>query len=139
MNRRRQALQLCLDSAVVVVIQIVDQLLLEVLHGLKILQIQQLTFEQSKEILNHSIVQTVALAAHALSDSLVTEHPLVLLVLVLPALVGVQDQIRVIRNLLKCHIQHGCHHAQHRPLRNRVADDHCCRQRISILRKRYPC
>ena len=68
-NRRRQALQLCLDSAVVVVIQIVDQLLLEVLHGLKILQIQQLTFEQSKEILNHSIVQTVALAAHALSDS----------------------------------------------------------------------
>ena len=87
MNRRRQALQLCLDSAVVVVIQIVDQLLLEVLHGLKILQIQQLTFEQSKEILNHSIVQTVALAAHALSDSLVTEHPLVLLVLVLPALV----------------------------------------------------
>ena len=39
MNCRRQALQLCLDSAVVVVVQIVDQFSLEVFHGFKILQI----------------------------------------------------------------------------------------------------
>ena len=49
MNRRRQALQLCLDSAVVIVIQIVDQFLFEVLYRLKFLQIQQLAFEQPKE------------------------------------------------------------------------------------------
>ena len=64
MNCRRQALQLCLDSAVVVVVQIVDQFSLEVFHGFKILQIQQLTLEQPKEILNHGVVQTVALATY---------------------------------------------------------------------------
>ena len=90
-NRGRQALQLCLDSAVVVVVQISDQFSLEVFHGFKILQIQQLTLDQPKEILNHGVVQTVALAAHALADALLPEHPLVLLALVLPALVGVQD------------------------------------------------
>ena len=77
-NCRRQALSLCLDSAVVVVIQIFDQFLLEVLHGLKLLQIQQLTFEQSEEIFYHGVVQTVSLAAHALPDTLLAEHPLIL-------------------------------------------------------------
>ena len=94
MNRRRQALQLCLDPAVVIVVQIVDQLLLEMLHGVKFLRIQQLALEKPKEILNHSIVQAVALSAHALPDALLTEHSLILLVLVLPPLIRVQDQIR---------------------------------------------
>ena len=87
MNCRRQALQLCLDSAVIVVVQIVDQFLFEMLHRLKILQIQQFAFEQSKEILDHSVIQAVALPTHALADALLPEHPLVLLVLVLPALI----------------------------------------------------
>ncbi len=34
-NCRRQALKLCLDPAIVVIIRIFDQLLLEVFHGLK--------------------------------------------------------------------------------------------------------
>ena len=46
MNCRRQALQFCLDPAVVVVIQICNEFLLEVFHGTELLQIQQLTFEQ---------------------------------------------------------------------------------------------
>ena len=112
MDRRRQTLQLCLDPAIIVVVQIVDQLLLEMLHGLKIMQIQQLALEQSKEILNHSIVQTVALSAHDLPDVPLTEHSLILLVLVLPALIRVQDQICIIRNFLKRLVQHGRHHAQ---------------------------
>ena len=58
---------------------------------LKFLQIQQLTFEQAKEIFDHGIVQTVAFAAHALSDAFFAKHPLVLFVLVLPALVGMKD------------------------------------------------
>ena len=49
MNCRRQALQFCLDPAVVVVIQICNEFLLEVLHGTELLQIQQLTFEQPDE------------------------------------------------------------------------------------------
>ena len=78
MNCRRQALSLCLDPAVVVVIQIFDQFLLEVFHGLELLQIQQLTFEQPEEIFYHSIVQAVSLAAHALPDTLFPKHPLIL-------------------------------------------------------------
>ena len=33
MNRRRQALQFCLDSAIVVIVQIINEFLLEVLHN----------------------------------------------------------------------------------------------------------
>ena len=93
MHCRRQALSHCLDPAVVVVIQIFDQFLLEVLYGLELLQIQQLTFEHSEEILYHGIVQTVSLAAHALPDTLFPKHPLILLMLVLPALIGMKNQV----------------------------------------------
>ena len=122
MKSGRQALQLCFDATVVVVIQICNQFLFEVFHGLKLLQIQQLTLEQPKEVLNHSVVQTVSLATHALPDVLFSEHPLVLFVLVLPALVGMKDQSGSIRYLLKSLVQHAGHHAQHRSVRDRVAD-----------------
>ena len=59
MNCRRQALQLCLNLAVVVVIEILYEFLFAVLHGLRLLQIQQFTLEQTKETLNHGIAQTV--------------------------------------------------------------------------------
>ena len=71
MNCRRQALSLCLDPAVVVVIQIFDQFLLEVLHGLELLQIQQLTFEQSEEIFYHGVVPA-GIFANASSSMVVT-------------------------------------------------------------------
>ena len=44
-NCRRQALQFCLDSVVVVVIQIFNEFQFEVFHGTELLQIQQFTFE----------------------------------------------------------------------------------------------
>ena len=69
MNRRRQALQFCLDPAVVVVIQICNEFQLEVFHGLKFLQVQQFALEQPKEIFYHRIVQTVPFPAHALLDA----------------------------------------------------------------------
>lgn len=62
-------------------------MLSEVFHRLKFLQVEQLAFQQAKEVFNHCIVQTVFFAAHALLDTLVFEDLLVLLVLVLPALV----------------------------------------------------
>ena len=101
MNCRRQALQFCLDAVVVVVIQICNKLLFEVLHGTEFLQIQQLTFEQPEEVFYYSIVQTVSFSAHALPDALFAEHPLVLPVLVLPALVRMENQVCSIRYLLK--------------------------------------
>ena len=116
MNSRWQALKLSLYAAVIVIIEILDQFRLEVLHRLKRLQIQQLTFEQAEEVFNHGIVQTVALSAHALVNAPDFEHVLVLLVLVLPALVGVQDEARFGWELFKSLVQHVCHHGQHRPV-----------------------
>ena len=49
----------------------------------------------------HSIVQTVSLAAHALSDPLLAKHPLVLLVLILPTLIRVENQACSGRDLCK--------------------------------------
>ena len=93
MNRRRQALQFCLDPAVVAVIQICNEFQLEVFHGLKFLQVQQFALEQPKEILYHRIVQTVPFPAHALLDAFLSEHPLILFMLVLPALVRMENEV----------------------------------------------
>ena len=93
MNRRRQALQFCLDPAVVAVIQICNEFLLEVFHGLKFLQVQQFALEQPKEIFYHSIIQTISLSAHALPDAFLSEHPLILFMLVLPALIRMENEV----------------------------------------------
>ena len=84
MNCRRQALSFCLDTPAVIINK---KFLLEVFHCVKRLQIQQLTFDKPEEIFYHSVVQTVSLATHALAAPLLSEHLLILLVLVLPALV----------------------------------------------------
>ena len=91
MKSRRQALSLCLDSAVIVVIEIVHQFLLEVIQRSEFLQIKQFALEQTEEILHDGIVQTVALVAHTLPDSFPPEHTLVLLVLILPALIRMEN------------------------------------------------
>ena len=93
MNYRRQVLQFCLDPAVVVVIQICNEFQIEVFHGLKFLQVQQFALEQPKEILYHRIVQTVPFPAHALLDAFLSEHPLILFMLVLPALVRMENEV----------------------------------------------
>ena len=121
MKSRRQALQLCLDSAVVVVIQIGKKFLLEVLHGLERLQVKQFTLEQTKKVPHHGIVQTVAFATHALPDALTFEHALVLLVLVLPALVRVENQLRSVWYGFKSLVQHRSYHTQNGPLGDRIA------------------
>ena len=92
------------------------------LNGLELLQIQQLTFEQSEEIFYHSIVQTVSLAAHALSDTLLAEHPLVLLVLILPTLIRVENQVCSGRDLCKRLVKHGGYHAEYRTIRYGITD-----------------
>ena len=77
MKSRHQALKLCLDAAVVVVVKIVNEFTLKVVQRPKFLQVKEFAFEQDKEILYHSIVQTVTLSTHALPDILVFEHGLV--------------------------------------------------------------
>ena len=90
---RRQALQFRLYSVIIVVIQICNEFQLEVFHGLKFLQVQQFALEQPKEIFYHRIVQTVPFPAHALPDAFLSEHALVLLVLILPALVRMENEV----------------------------------------------
>ena len=87
MKSRRQALKLCLDTVVVVIVKIFDELLFEVFHRFKLLQIKEFTLEQTEEVFYYSVVQTVTLSAHTLSDAFLTKHALVLFVLVLPALI----------------------------------------------------
>ena len=91
MNSRRQALKLCFDTTVVVVIQIGYQFLFEVCHRIEILEIEQLALQQTEEIFYYGIIQTVTLSAHALNDTGIRQLLLVMLVLVLPALIGVQN------------------------------------------------
>ena len=64
MKSRRHALPFSLDAAVVAGIQRCDQFRFEVVHGIKFLQTEQFTFEQTKEIFRHGIIQTVALSTH---------------------------------------------------------------------------
>ena len=92
-NRRRQALRFCLYPAVIVVIQIFNEFLFELLYGTEPLQIQQFTFEQPEEVFYHSIIRTVSFSAHALLNTFLLEHSLILPVLVLPALIGVKNKV----------------------------------------------
>ena len=121
MKSRRQALKLCLDTAVVVVIEIFNEFIFEVVYGFKLLQVKKFTFSQAKDILHHSIVQAVLFPAHALPDAFLAKHPLVLPVLVLSALVGMKDQTGSIRYFLKGLIRHSGYHTQNRPVRDCVA------------------
>ena len=44
-KRRRQALKLCLDTAVIVVIEILKEFLFEMFHRMELLQIKRFTWE----------------------------------------------------------------------------------------------
>ncbi len=94
----------------------------EVFHRMELLQVEQLTFEQAKEVFCDCIVQAVSFSAHTLPDTFCLEHLLVLLVLVLPALVRVENQSGTIRYGCKSFVEHGCYHAQHRSVRDGIAD-----------------
>ena len=71
----------------------------------KLLQIQKLALKMTKEALHCSIVIAVTFAAHALRDAILCQHLAVLLMLVVPALVGVQDQIVLLRQYFQCLFQ----------------------------------
>ena len=91
MNSRRQALKLCFDATVVVVIQIGYEFLFEVCYRIEILEIEQFALQQTEEIFNYSIIKTVAFSAHALNNAVISQLFLIMLVLILPSLIGVQN------------------------------------------------
>lgn len=83
MQNGRQALQFCLYTAIVVIIKIFNEFVDKMFNRIKVLQIEEFTLEQTKEIFYHSIIQAVALTAHALANTLGLQHLLVVLVLIL--------------------------------------------------------
>ena len=48
---------------------------------------------EKSQIFYHSIVQAVSFSTHALPDTFLTKHPLILLVLILPTLVRMENQV----------------------------------------------
>ena len=69
-----------------------------------------------------ALSRQLPLAAHALANTFLPEHLLVLFVLVLPALVRMENQVCFGRDLLKSLIQHGGYHAEYRTIRDGVTD-----------------
>ena len=56
-------------------------------YGIKLLQVEKLALEMTKEILHNRVVIAVTLSAHTLLDTLFFQHLSVLLVLIVPALI----------------------------------------------------
>ncbi len=77
---------------------------------------------EKSQIFYHSIVQAVSFSTHALPDTFLTKHPLILLVLILPALVRMENQVCSGRDLCKRLVQHGGYHAKYRTVRYGVTD-----------------
>lgn len=66
----------------------------------------ELRLENTKEVFNDAVVITVTLSGHALPDTFVLEHPLIDFHLILPALIRMKDQLTIVRDLLKCILEH---------------------------------
>ena len=62
---------------------------------MKFLQIEKLCFQQAEKILGTGIVKTIPLSGHTLPDAFLFQHFLIVLVLILPSLIGMKNQICV--------------------------------------------
>ena len=93
------------------------------IHILEGVWIEQLRFHYAEKVLHHGIVQTVALAAHALDDIVVTQRFLIDCMLIMPTLIRVQYQPFLYSILGVGRIQHVHDHLQVGMVRYGVADD----------------
>ena len=79
---------------------------LQRLNAFKSLQVEKLGFQRTKETFHCGIVQTVPFARHALFNPELGQFMAVLGVLVMPALVRVDDQLWLALQTLESLIQH---------------------------------
>ena len=63
------------------------------LDGREGLVVEELGLEYAKEVLDHTIVITIAFSGHALPDAFIFEHLLIRSHLVMPSLVRMKDQM----------------------------------------------
>lgn len=69
------------------------QSLLQLLHAVELLQVKELRLQRPKEALHRGIVQAVALAGHALRQSLLRQLPAIRRHPVVPSLIRVQQRL----------------------------------------------
>ena len=69
----------------------------EMLDRMKFLQIEKLRFQQTEKVLGTGIVKTIPFSGHALFDAFLFQHFLIVLVLILPSLIGMKNQICIVR------------------------------------------
>ena len=86
-------------------------------------RVEKFRLHYPEEVLHHGVVQAVSLAAHALDDVVVLQRFLVAVMLVMPALVGVQHQSRLDFPRRVSPIQHLHDHPEIWMVRYRVAHD----------------
>jgi cellulose biosynthesis protein BcsQ len=91
-----------LAAADSVVVQFLDK----VLDAVKLLKVKQFRFQDTEEVFNNCIIQTVTLAGHALVNSLFAKPMLMVFHLILPTLVRVENKSRIIRNLGESFFEH---------------------------------
>jgi hypothetical protein len=103
---RRQAAKLALNSSGVVVIKVFNKLRFKLFYTREILQIEQFALEVSEEVFHDGVVQAVPLTTHALQNSFGFKPILVCFHLILPALIGVEDQALKVFVCAKRFIQH---------------------------------
>ena len=93
------------------------ELSLEIFQGREGLIEEELRLEQTKEVLDHTVVVTISFPGHALGDAILLEQPLIESHLVVPTLVRMEHQRTVVGDLLESLLQHVHHQADVRALR----------------------
>ena len=93
------------------------------LNRRKLLVVIELRLENAKEVFHDTIVIAISLSRHALPDALVFEHLLIGSHLILPALIRVQDQLTIVRDLPESIFQHCSDLVEVRARGQRITDD----------------
>ena len=89
---RAHAIESQLYSLVVIIINVLIQCLYEGIRRLERFGIQEFRFHYAEEVFRHRIVKAVPLARHALHDVVFGKALAIAAMLVLPPLVGMQDE-----------------------------------------------
>lgn len=85
-------IQPCFDSFIIVILYIFVQSFHKGFGRVKLLGVKELGFHYSEKILHHGVVQTIPFARHALEDMPLFEAFAIAVMLVLPALVGMEHE-----------------------------------------------
>lgn len=102
---------------------VVCQLVLKILGGREGLVVEEFGLEQAKEGLDHTVVIAIAFSGHTLLDAFIFEHLPIRFHPIMPTLVRVEQQRRMVGDLMECLLQHVRHQAKVRGLGEGITND----------------